>query len=324
LLELPQLIAPRRSRLFGWVVLCYNIVFIIWGASGRPSGSGAGCGNHWPNCSGTPGASGHEIIELLHRLTTGAAALLVALLVVGAYREFERGSRVRKAAVASAVFLVLEILIGAVIVKLGLVAYDPSLGHALAMAIHLVNTLLLLASLALVAWFAGEPGALDLRGRRALTWLLAATLGAVLLLAMTGAVAALADLIYPTSSLRAGLHRDFAPGAAALLRLRMIHPVLALVVSGLVALTYRATEAGGGGRHTPLLARVLGWLFLVQIAVGLLNLGFAAPTLVQMLHLLVADATWISLVVLAASALAAPEAAESAARDRSPRLAGSR
>ena len=302
----PAVPAPRRFRQFACVVLCVNVVVILWGAFVRASGSGAGCGNHWPNCSGTPGASGHEIIELLHRLTTGAAAILVALLLVAAYREFERGSRVRKAAVASAVFLVLEILIGAVIVKLGLVAYDPSLGHALAMAIHLVNTLLLLASLALVAWFAEEPGALDLRGRRALTWLLAATLGAVLILAMTGAVAALADLIFPTSSLRAGLHRDFAPGAAALLRLRMIHPILALVVSGLVVATYRATEAGVGGRHTPLLARVLGGLFLLQVAIGLLNLGFAAPTLLQMLHLLVADATWISLVVLAASALARP------------------
>jgi heme A synthase len=178
----------------------------------------------------------------------------------------------------------------------------------LAVAIHLVNTLLLLASLALIAWFAETPAPVELHRRGTLSRLLAATIGAMLLLAMTGAVAALADLIFPVDSLRAGLERDFSSGAATLLRLRMIHPVLAVAVGLLVAATYRVASRGAGGPHTARLASILGWLFLCQIAVGLLNLGFAAPTALQMLHLLVADATWISLVLLAASALVTPAA----------------
>lgn len=295
---------PRRFRQFACGVLCVNLAVICWGAYVRSSGSGAGCGNHWPLCKGV--ASEGRIIELMHRLTTGAAGFLVLALLVLAFRRFRRGSPVRKAAAAAAVCYVLEALIGAAIVKLGLVAYDPSLGHAFAMAIHLVNTLVLLASLALVAWFAEAPGTIRIRGGDRLAWLLGATIAAMLLLAMTGAVAALADLIYPAASFRAGMHRDFAAGASALLRLRMVHPAFVLVVAGLVAATCRAAADGPGGPHTARIGRVLGGLFLLQVAIGLLNLGFAAPTLLQMLHLIVADATWVSLVVLAASALAEP------------------
>jgi heme A synthase len=317
--------STRRFRLFAWGVLCINVAVICWGAYVRSSGSGAGCGDHWPMCEGAAGQGQHQIIELLHRLTTGATAVLVGWLVVQAFRRFGRGSPVRKAAAAAAVFYVLEALIGAAIVELGLVAYDPSLGHALAMAIHLVNTLLLLASLALVAWFADAPGTVRFRDRGVLGWLLAATIVAVLLLAMTGAVAALADLIYPADSLRAGLHRDFSSGASALLRLRMVHPVLAVVVALLVATTCRIAGDGAGGPHTARLARVLGGVFLLQIGIGLLNLALAAPTLLQILHLIVADATWVSLVVLAASALAAPTGARAGSlitgREPSPGVA---
>ena len=297
------------------MVLCINVAVICWGAYVRSSGSGAGCGNRWPLCKDTAEIGEHRIIELLHRLTTGAAGVLVAVLVVLAFRWFARGTPVRKAATAAAVTYVLEALIGAAIVKLGLVAYDPSLAHAFAVAIHLVNTLLLLASLALIAWFAETPAAVELDRHGTLSRLLTATIVAMLLLAMTGAVAALADLIFPVDSLRAGLERDFSSGAATLLRLRMIHPVLAVAVGLLVAATYRVASRGGGGPHTARLAGVLGWLFLCQIALGLLNLGFAAPTVLQMLHLLVADATWISLVLLAASALVTPAATLGVSRD---------
>ncbi|MEO6775863.1 MAG: COX15/CtaA family protein [Kofleriaceae bacterium] len=314
--------SPRRFRLFAYAVLCVNLAVICWGAYVRSSGSGAGCGNHWPLCKQAAGSGEHHLIELLHRLTTGAAGVLVAVLVVIAFRSFARGAPVRKAATAAALTYVLEALIGAAIVKLGLVAYDPSIAHALAVAIHFVNTLVLLASLALVAWFAETPGPVQLRSRGTLSRLLAATIGAILLLAMTGAVAALADLIFPVDSFREGLQRDFSAGAATLLRLRMIHPVLAVVVSLLIVATYRVASRGAGGPHTPLLARWLGVCFLVQVALGLLNLGFAAPTILQMLHLLGADATWISLILLAASALVMPVDAPAAALTTSAASAG--
>ena len=44
----------RRSRfsLFAWSILAYNLAVILWGAYVRATGSGAGCGNHWPDCDG--------------------------------------------------------------------------------------------------------------------------------------------------------------------------------------------------------------------------------------------------------------------------------
>ena len=37
---------------FAWAVLGWNILVVLWGAYVRASGSGAGCGNHWPFCNG--------------------------------------------------------------------------------------------------------------------------------------------------------------------------------------------------------------------------------------------------------------------------------
>ena len=38
---------------FAWGVLGYNLAVILWGAYVRATGSGAGCGSHWPLCNGT-------------------------------------------------------------------------------------------------------------------------------------------------------------------------------------------------------------------------------------------------------------------------------
>ena len=40
-------------RRFAWAVLVYFIAVILWGGLVRATGSGAGCGDHWPLCNGT-------------------------------------------------------------------------------------------------------------------------------------------------------------------------------------------------------------------------------------------------------------------------------
>jgi heme A synthase len=49
------------------------------------------------------------------------------------------------------------------------------------------------------------------------------------------------------------------------------------------------------------LALTLGGLVLIQIAVGLMSVALLAPVWAQLVHLLIADATWITLVLLALS-----------------------
>ncbi|MEZ4640810.1 MAG: COX15/CtaA family protein [Caldilineaceae bacterium] len=46
---------------YSWGVLFYNLLVIMWGAYVRATGSGAGCGRHWPVCNG-------EVIPAPNRL----------------------------------------------------------------------------------------------------------------------------------------------------------------------------------------------------------------------------------------------------------------
>jgi heme a synthase len=65
----------RRFAIFAWAVLAYNLAVVLWGAYVRATGSGAGCGNHWPLCDGpvTPQTpAGATIIEFTHRVTSGS------------------------------------------------------------------------------------------------------------------------------------------------------------------------------------------------------------------------------------------------------------
>ena len=74
-----------RLARFAWLLLACNIGVILWGAYVRASGSGAGCGSHWPLCNGEviprlPATA--TLIEYSHRLTSGAALLGVVALFV--------------------------------------------------------------------------------------------------------------------------------------------------------------------------------------------------------------------------------------------------
>ena len=146
-----------RFAKYAWFVLAYNIAVVLWGAFVRATGSGAGCGEHWPLCNGevVPRAPKiATIIEFGHRITSGLVLILVILLVIFAYRRFPAKHIVRRTATLSLAFTISEALIGAALVLLGHVATNTSVWRGATLSIHLVNTLVLLASLALTAWFA--------------------------------------------------------------------------------------------------------------------------------------------------------------------------
>lgn len=308
-----------RFRRLAWGALVYNLGVVAWGAFVRATGSGAGCGAHWPLCNGEVvprSPSAETLIELSHRLTSGLDGLLVLGLVVLAFRWFPRRHPVRTAGVLAFLFLLVEGAIGAGLVLFEMVAANESIARAWWMAAHLVNTFLLLGMLTLTAIWARAEGAAAGRGggpgrrfplvfaaRDPAAWLLAGAFAAMLVLGASGGVAALGDTLFPAASFREGLAADFSPSAHLLVRLRVLHPVLALGIGVYIVAVAMAVAARRPGATVRRPAQLLAGLFVAQLVVGLVNLALAAPVWLQLVHLLMADAVWIALVALAAAAL---------------------
>ena len=290
-----------RSRWFtrfAYLVLAYTLLVVLWGAYVRATGSGAGCGSHWPLCNGEVLPRAPEAatrIEFTHRVTSGLSLLLVAALAVWAFRAFPRAGRVRKFALLSGVFLVIEAVLGAGLVLLEYVAHNASPGRAWYLSAHLVNTQLLLAMLILTAWYShrAHPPRPANRPR-----LIAAALPAALLISVTGAVAALGDTLI-LGAAAAGAHpADAAAAAGGLVRLRLLHPFIAILAGAFLiwaALGAAARERNAVARQARLLVAAL---VLVQWGAGLVNVILKAPVWMQLLHLLVANALWLALVIL--------------------------
>jgi heme A synthase len=309
-----------RFAVYAWIVLAFTLIVILWGAYVRATGSGAGCGSHWPLCDGQvlPRQPQVEtIIEYTHRLTSGTSLLLVIGLVIWAYRAYPREHRVRWGAGLSLAFIILEVFIGAGLVVFELVAYNDSAARAASLALHLANTFLLLAALTLTAWWASGGEALCLRGQGGRVWLFVFSLLGTLFIGMSGAVNALGDTLFPAGSLLEGLQQDLSPLSHFLVRLRVIHPLISVAIGGyLLFVAAYATRRLQPGPYGQRFARLLVALVLVQLAAGAINVFLKAPVWMQVLHLLLADLTWITLVLLAATTLSEGPGAESLATSR--------
>jgi heme A synthase len=319
----------RRGRFaaYAWLVLVYNILVILWGAVVRATGSGAGCGEHWPLCQGVVIPHAEQIatlIEFSHRATSGIDVLLVVGLVWMAFRRFGRGHTVRSYAAAGGFFTLTEGLVGAALVLFGQVGNIVSTGRVVILSVHLVNTFLLLASLALTAWAASRqlsadahqlPPHLPAPGKGLNVAYGSALLGAIAI-SITGAIAALADTLYPAKSLAEAFRWDFSSAAPPILHLRIIHPVIAVLVGGYLLVVAVMTLSSSGPAAPKRMARRLAGLVLLQFCFGAANIVLLTPAYMQIFHLLVADLIWIVLVLLAAEALGWQ--AESAASHATP------
>jgi heme a synthase len=298
-----------RLARFGWIVVAWNLVVILWGAFVRATGSGAGCGQHWPLCNGVAvprDPSIATLIELTHRVTSGLALLGLLALVVAVWRSRPAGHPARRAAAWSMLFMLTEAGVGAGLVLFELVADNRSMARALFMAVHLANTFLLLGAMTLTArWLEDRPVGLSMAGRGGRAAILGALAVGLVVVGVSGAVAALGDTLFPAASLSHALAQDLSPTSHVLLRLRVIHPTLAVVVAfALIVLAPRLPIEDGEG--WPLLgpgSRV-AVLAGVQAALGALNVLLLAPVWLQIVHLLVADLLWMALVLLAAASLA--------------------
>jgi heme A synthase len=298
---------PRPIARFAWALLAYQVGVIAWGAYVRATGSGAGCGQHWPLCKGevvprSPSVA--TLIELSHRLSSGLALVLTIGLLVWARSEYPIGHRVRLGATATVTFMASEAAIGAGLVLLKLVAHNASIERAVGTSLHLVNTFLLLATTSLTAWWASGGAPVTLRRRGLVTPLLSLSLLATLLVATSGALTALGDTLFPSSSLAEGLMRDVAAGASPYVRLRAIHPMLAVATAALVLATMAFVRAQRTPRTAHVLSRAAGALAVTQVAAGLLDITLLAPVAMQLVHLMLADLVWIALVLTSAAVLA--------------------
>jgi cytochrome c oxidase assembly protein subunit 15 len=297
----------KRSRTstllprFAWGLLAYNVPVILWGAVVRATRSGAGCGDHWPLCNGVVLQTNPRLatlIELAHRLSSGLTLPLVLLLVFWTFRSTVAGHLARIASIAAVVFTFNEGLLGALLVVLRLTADNRSPARAVYLSLHLANTLLMLGALTLAAHFLSRSEAFTRRTIRFTQLPLAITgITATLLLGVTGTLAALSDTLFPATSLTAAFAQDFSASGGWLLRLRILHPLTA-VIAGLF-ICWLLMRSFGRPSERKLALLVLG-LLLLQFALGLADVTLLAPVWLQIVHLLGADLLWIALVVLAA------------------------
>ncbi|MDX2208358.1 MAG: COX15/CtaA family protein [Gemmatimonadales bacterium] len=297
---------PRLAR-WCWATLAVTMVVILWGAVVRATGSGAGCGSHWPLCNGAvvpPSPTVATLIEFSHRLTSGVSLLMVVVMLVWSRRVFRRGHPARTAVVVAMIVMLLEAAIGAGLVKFELVADNASLARALTLGAHLLNTLLLLAAIFLAAWWSGgaPPISRDSFQRRDLALVVA--FGAMVMVGMTGAVTSLGDTLFPARTLAEGLAQDRDPTAHWLIQLRIWHPVLAAAAGVYLLWLGQAAPRWQPGRAVELASRAITGLVIVQWCVGLATLLLLVPMPLQLTHLLTADLLWLALVWLAAATLA--------------------
>jgi cytochrome c oxidase assembly protein subunit 15 len=303
-------VTDRALAPFAWSVLAFMVLVVLEGAVVRMTGSGAGCGKHWPLCNGDffphhPRMA--TIIEYAHRSITIVLTTLIAMLVAWVFWKRPSGDRARRAAVWVVVLLITEALLGAALVLGGYVEANASNARVAMQCIHFTNTMLLLAALTLTAWWINhsqlttKPGAPCLASE---TWaatkpnrssLAIATILLTILVGATGAVAALADTLFPSPSLRAGLIDDFAATAPLLVRMRWIHPAASILALACIALLcWRARSQ---------IAAIAATLLGLQFVLGIADVLLLAPQWMQILHLLGADIFWIALVILAAESL---------------------
>jgi heme A synthase len=205
-------------------------------------------------------------------------------------------------------FTATKALIGAALVLLGHVGTNLSPNRAYTLAIHLLNTMVLLAVMALTGWFAGTSATGQSAPRpeqRVSRPLLICAPLAFLAISVTGAIAALGDTLFTVRSLSQGLQQDLSPSAHIFVRLRVWHPIAAALLGCfLVAFALVIALRRQPSPIAQRLAVAVAFLTFVQAGAGAINVLLLAPVWMQITHLFIADLLWIALVLLTAEVIA--------------------
>jgi protoheme IX farnesyltransferase len=276
-----------RFRRLAVGTIAATFVLIAVGGLVRATDSGLGCPD-WPRCFGRlmPPAEFHAWVEHSHRLVASVVMVLVALLVVAAWRTGQ-DRVVRRAAVAALVLVLVQAMIGAFVVWWKLEAESVTL--------HLAAALALVGLLIFIDFRARHgPRRRDAQDRRFVR-LVAAGLGLTYLQMLVGSTVTgyHAGLAYPLEV----LWPDLGPSVA---RIQLAHRGLAVLVGTLVVATWLVARRSQ--RAHPTVTRLAGYaagLVVVQIGLGLANVLNRLSALTVVPHLAVGALLWGTMVALA-------------------------
>ena len=277
----------KRYKLYLIFLWIYSIAVIVWGAWVRISKSGDGCGTSWPLCNNTivPDLQDtNAMIELTHRVSTGLYGIFVVLLIIWTFKLFPKKHILRKVALFILSLTILEALIGAKLVLLGLVGDNTGWSRILVMSIHQVTSILLTGSIARAYYLT----ALD---KINFSWLVEIGKIIMLLIVATGGVAALSNTVFPSSSIMDGLMSDLDPTSHILLKLRVIHPILALSLTLAMMIILIKLH-----KYNPKYAKELALCFSIAIVVGIITLITLSPIYMKLIHLVIAHFVWAMFV----------------------------
>lgn len=280
----------------------FNLIFVVfvilWGAWVRLSGSGAGCGEHWPLCNGQAlplDAGLKTMIELTHRLTSGIFGITIAAMAWIGFRKLALNANLKKWLIISGFLTLLEAFIGAVLVKQGLVDQNDSALRAWVIGLHLVNTFFLVASIVLAEYLSrfAQVKVIKLLKSEKFYFIILTCL--FLLAGSTGAVTALGNTLFPESSLVEGMKKDFLSSSHFLIKLRIYHPMIAVsLVLLLINFALKNLEEVSL-RKT---AQQLLVAAIVALSFGVVNWLLMAPKWGAIVHLALANILWIIFVYL--------------------------
>jgi len=303
---------PDRARVLrrlAWTGAVFALGLIVLGGVVRITGSGMGCGDHWPRCDGQwfPPLDLPTLIEIGHRWVAALVSLLVLAVAIVAWRRHRAEPALRAPALLALLLLVVQVLLGAVTVKLALPPW--------VIVTHLANAMVLLAVLMLVALRAGAsegpaPPPADRHPAHGLVLATAALgFGVILFGAQVANFhAGLLCLGFPLCS------DGVLPPANRLAALHWTHRVLAFAFLGLtIAMVNRVSRrADPAGRSLRRAAALALAATVAQIGVAAAMVVNLLPAPLRVLHLLVGSLVWAALVLLVFRSSRTPAAVEAA------------
>lgn len=289
----------KQFNLYAWIYLILNILVILDGAVVRATNSGAGCGPYWPLCQGNVLPNFHvlsTVIEFTHRISSGLIALGAIILVIGAFLAYPKKHPIRITSLIIFLLVLFESLLGAALVLFGLVESNTSVTRIWVMGFHLANTFLLLGAITvLLGWSSMSNRGLAAGTRKfALSIEAFVCLFCLFLTGIAGGITALGDTLFKPEYIGHNLLEDFTSSAHILKILRVFHPIFAIFSS--VILIFVIIKQSQSRKNEKILSALIFVLIALQIIVGMLNLTFLTPIRLQVLHLFLADALWITTI----------------------------
>jgi len=289
--------ALKGYRRLSYVALVLVVAQIVFGAIVRITGSGMGCGDHWPRCLGSwfpPLDRVDLVVEITHRyMAMGLSIAIAALLIVALARRSRpgmsgRGGLLRPAGLAT--FLVIcAALLGAVTVKLGL--------NPLVIAAHLTIAMSLLAVIAVIAIRSGAFGGSRATGASART-VKSARVALVMAFAVLILGALTANLPGAAASCGGFPWCRSINGGGAGLAVQIVHRVLAFLLIGHLW----AVARGAARRNEPgtivRTARIALALGVTQVLVAGAMVEMSFPPVFRSLHQAIGTLLWLAIVVL--------------------------